>query len=280
MISISKNPNAPQLLIEKGVPLTAADCMKFDANPALYRSAPGINNSVIRKMSIDNKIYGDQTVKSALIQDQHEKCCFCEAKFIANGYGDVEHFRPKKAYKKKGDRKLTYPGYYWLGYDWNNLLFSCQICNQKYKKNEFPLSDESTRVQDHNFNHLLSQEATLLINPITENPENFVRFREEVPYPVNDNEKGKESIRFFGLKRKELNDIRLEYLKLVRLALPYANIDLGDNAVVDTTCNNLQITEAELIELVNYAREIRDNAAKSNKPFSGMIRSNFPNLPR
>lgn len=280
MIAIRKNSNPPQVLIDKGVPLTQANCASYEARPLLYRSAPGVNNRSLRKMPVDNSVYGDQTVKEKLIEDQHEKCCFCEAKFLANGYGDVEHFRPKKAFKKKGERKLTYPGYYWLAYEWENLFFSCQICNQKYKKNEFPLSDESSRVQDHRFNHLLPNEATLLVNPLTEDPENAIRFREEVPYPINNNEKGKESIRVFGLKRKELNDIRLEYLKFVRSILPLANIDLANQRKVASACEFLQITEGALIEAVNTAREVRDNAAKENMQFSGMIRSNFPNLPR
>ena len=41
-------------------------------------------------------------------------------------YGDVEHFRPKSKY-------------WWLAYCYENYLYSCQMCNQRYKKAEFPI---------------------------------------------------------------------------------------------------------------------------------------------
>ena len=43
----------------------------------------------------DSSVYGHKTVKKALIEAQHGKCCFCEAKVVHISYGDVEHFRPK-----------------------------------------------------------------------------------------------------------------------------------------------------------------------------------------
>ncbi len=101
MIKIEKSPNPPNVLTQDGASLTTQNCEAFEVNPQDYTSAPGVSNRDLTKMKFDNGVYGEKTVKARLIADQHEKCCFCEAKFTANGYGDVEHFRPKGAYKKR-----------------------------------------------------------------------------------------------------------------------------------------------------------------------------------
>ncbi|MBI1786101.1 MAG: hypothetical protein HYR60_00930, partial [Acidobacteria bacterium] len=41
-------------------------------------------------------------------------------------HGDVEHFRPKSVY-------------WWLAYCYDNHLYACQICNQVFKKDRFPV---------------------------------------------------------------------------------------------------------------------------------------------
>jgi hypothetical protein len=99
----------------------------------------------IRSFRFSSKIYGHKTVKDALKKAQHDKCCFCEARVTHISHGDVEHFRPKAAFLAKDSRKFTKPGYYWLAYDLSNLYFSCQICNQSYKKNYFPIAEEANR---------------------------------------------------------------------------------------------------------------------------------------
>lgn len=55
------------------------------------------------------------------------KCAYCESKADTVAYCDVEHFRPKTIY-------------WWLAYWYENYLYSCQICNQLYKKAQFPVS--------------------------------------------------------------------------------------------------------------------------------------------
>ncbi|MCC7467193.1 MAG: hypothetical protein IT261_13025 [Saprospiraceae bacterium] len=93
------------------------------------------------------KIYGHQSVKYALIKVQYGKCCFCESEITAISFGDVEHYRPKAALQLDDRLPLQYPGYYWLAYDFENLFYCCQICNQTYKRNYFPLEDEQFRVK-------------------------------------------------------------------------------------------------------------------------------------
>jgi hypothetical protein len=71
--------------------------------------------------------------KKQLKAESHGKCAYCEAPTAVVAHGDVEHFRPKSVY-------------WWLAYCYDNYLFSCQICNQSFKGNEFPLEDETLRL--------------------------------------------------------------------------------------------------------------------------------------
>lgn len=87
----------------------------------------------------------------------YEKCAYCE-RIISGYYGDAEHYRPKAAVLHKIDTgemmepecnfedplnpaagqflTLGHPGYFWLAYDWRNLLPSCVYCNSGLGKNE------------------------------------------------------------------------------------------------------------------------------------------------
>lgn len=65
--------------------------------------------------------------KGALKTDTGGKCAYCEASTDVVAHGDVEHFRPKSIY-------------WWLAFVFDNYLFSCQICNQSYKGDNFPLA--------------------------------------------------------------------------------------------------------------------------------------------
>jgi uncharacterized protein (TIGR02646 family) len=85
-------------------------------------------SSVQRKKAISR--YKHPEVKSALVQLFHGKCAYCESKITAVTYGQIEHFYPKSLYPKQT-------------FDWQNLLLSCDICNDKGHKGErFPLDDQ------------------------------------------------------------------------------------------------------------------------------------------
>lgn len=67
-----------------------------------------------------------KAAKKQLKAESHDKCAYCEAPVSTVAHGDVEHFRPKSVY-------------WWLAYCYDNYLYACQICNQSYKKDEFPV---------------------------------------------------------------------------------------------------------------------------------------------
>jgi hypothetical protein len=61
-----------------------------------------------------------------------DKCGYCEM----HNHPEVEHYRPKG----KVTEDPAHPGYYWLCYEWTNLLPSCHDCNAvNGKLNQFPV---------------------------------------------------------------------------------------------------------------------------------------------
>lgn len=200
-------------------------------------------------------IYGGKTVKTVLKQMQHHKCCFCEAKIEHVSHGDVEHFRPKAGYQIDENQALIKPGYYWLAYDFANLFLCCQVCNQVYKKNYFPLVDENTRAKSHYDD--LAREESLILHPALDDIDEHLIFEAEIVKPKNGSRKGAETIKRTGLNREFLLKERFEYLKKLRLLA------------------RIVLTKAE------YADEIRDafkEWGKSTSLFSAMVRANFPDL--
>lgn len=62
--------------------------------------------------------YRHAEIKAALVAETHGKCAYCESKLQHIHHGDVEHIFPKSISPEKT-------------FDWDNLTFACEICNQK-----------------------------------------------------------------------------------------------------------------------------------------------------
>ena len=202
MIRILKTiENTPEILQIKGTAARKELEDLFDSGIRIFPSK-----------TFDKSIYGHEQVKRRLKELQHGKCCFCEAKITHISHGDVEHFRPKAGWVQ-ADEPLNRPGYYWLAYDWANLLLSCEICNQRFKKNLFPLNNPENRAISHH--QSIADEEPLFIYPCEENPEQFITFREEIPVAINGNLRGKVTIMSTGIDREELNSDRLTFLNMV-----------------------------------------------------------------
>lgn len=188
-----------------------------DATTAMKRQLPKRSISKYqageRSFTFKSDYYGHDDVKERLRQLQHDKCAFCESSFAHVSYGDVEHFRPKAAWIQEEGDELERPGYYWLAYEWENLFLSCQLCNQRFKRNLFPLVDPSKRARTHHDD--LKQEEPLLIDPARDDPDEHLYFdRERIRARTN---KGATTIRVLGLDRPELNKMRRErYAELRR----------------------------------------------------------------
>src|ERR1044072_3069439 len=160
MISIKKPPTPPKILQNRGKAETDDLCVNYQKNIQSYKT--GAN-----KFSFKRDIYGNNTVKASLKSAQHHKCFLCESRISHISYGDVEHYRPKGGIRQSEASSMLTPGYYWLAYNWENLFLACQLCNQRFKKNLFPLTNPTRRATSHT--HHLRKENPLFINPSTEN---------------------------------------------------------------------------------------------------------------
>ncbi len=244
MIRIHKPKTPPEKLTIDGNLKQQELCNLYSQNPSLYETGTKrtqAEKKTIQKFNFASSIYGHATVKQELIKAQHKKCCFCESKIGSDG--DVEHFRPKGAYKQGLRQSLQYPGYYWLAYEWDNLYLCCTGCNQRYKQNLFPLQDPTKRATNHT--HSIDDEEPLFIDMGKEEPSDFIGFRGEFAYEINGNQRGKIAIKSLGLNSKEraIVEKRLEHLASLKIFA-----DLVD----------LATSEPENIALQNLAREAKD----------------------
>jgi uncharacterized protein (TIGR02646 family) len=170
MIRVAKPEQVPPILRGRGHRTTETDQQAF------------VNGE--RTFKFDSSIYGAKPVKNALIKAQHDKCAFCEAKVSHISHGDVEHYRPKGGVRQSASDPLEQPGYFWLAYVWDNLFFACQLCNQRFKRNMFPLADPTRRARSHLDD--LAAEEPLLIHPADDEPSTLIGFREEIAFPIDD----------------------------------------------------------------------------------------------
>lgn len=199
MIGITKPP-APIILLDQGT--------------AAARQLCADHSRGVRTFDFKNSIYAAPAVKDALRVAQHRKCAFCESVFDHTGYGDVEHFRPKAGYKQREADELRQPGYYWLAYAWDNLFYSCQLCNQRFKRNLFPLKDGRRRAYSHT--HKLSKEEPMLVDPSAREPSRYIGFRQEYAFAVGGCREGECTIAILGLNREALVEYRRDRLQRLR----------------------------------------------------------------
>ncbi len=102
------------------------------AIPAAFRGPGRIAKSLelIEARAAGGTIEFKSTVwkaaKPQLKRETGGKCAYCESPTDTVAHGDVEHFRPKSKY-------------WWLAYCYDNYLYSCQICNEVHKGDEFPI---------------------------------------------------------------------------------------------------------------------------------------------
>lgn len=211
---------------------------------------------VIKKMESQNDDYGEDEFREALIIAQGEKCCFCEKPIDG---GQIEHFRPKKAYQTTPGQSLIRPGYYWLAYDWKNLLISCSKCNSSGQKgNLFPITGARATSPKHN----LTDENPILINPAEEDPSLFISFNYEVPVSIDPNDRGLENIKIFKLKdRADLKPIRFDRFDRYRTLKKIAAL----------TAPTGDISQ----ENIRDAKRFLKFALRKKQPFSGMLRENI-----
>lgn len=133
--------------------------------------------------AIESSLYRQKKIKNAYFFSKgapfYGRCAYCEHPIADFQHGDIEHFRPKAAISDENNQTIylldeqgkqvldqdnnpvPHPGYYWLGYEWCNLIPSCVVCNQSLgKRSRFPVVGFHAQIPGDEVN-----EKPLLINP-------------------------------------------------------------------------------------------------------------------
>jgi hypothetical protein len=170
-----------------------------------------------KAMVIKDALYKDQnTVYLDLDGVFHGKCAYCESLMDANQPGDIEHFRPKKSATDRAGTVIMvdeeqglpkpHPGYYWLAYDWRNLLPSCSLCNRVTKQKSGERIGKGNYFPVRRFRAMSpgdeTKEEPLLINPVMDDPSKHLEIDDTgvfVPLTLE----GEETIKVFGLNTRE-----------------------------------------------------------------------------
>lgn len=202
-------------------------------------------------------IYNHAAVRLALRTAQHNKCAYCET-LNPTSHDVMEHFRPKNGWRETREDPLHHPEYFWLAYNWENLLFACDLCNDAgHKQNLFPLQNPNQRAtavdQD------IAREKPLLLDPYgTKDPEKHIGWSRDIPRPRNGSRHGRETIKTFKLDQDSLLlRTRRTYLNDTETFLEaIAVLPLGD-------------TRRDAARAV-FVRHIGDTA-----PWAAMIRANL-----
>jgi len=227
-------------------PDTTPACLKMnDSNSAGINEREkarvfyqGVKNRVFYKKSrkgiknYDFNVYKRPEVRSALESLFHRKCAYCEGRYARFHPVDIEHWRPKGGIIVDGI--FTWPGYWWLAADWNNLLPSCIDCNRfRYhpvsnekedeghgKENRFPIYLEEGRAGPGEGTE--EKEKPLLLHPCRDRPESYLNYFSEAGLVVPRKslagerlERASSSIEVYGLDRAELCEARRDYMTRV-----------------------------------------------------------------
>jgi hypothetical protein len=121
-------------------------------------------------VNFNSNLWGE--LKLHLFELFDGKCAYCEARVLHVAWGDVEHYRPKRAVLEDD----THPSYYWLAYDTGNLLPCCPKCNEaRGKQTHFPIKAGGQRAYDPGAD--LDQELPLILHPYrVDHPEQHLAF--------------------------------------------------------------------------------------------------------
>lgn len=174
---------------------------------------------------IDDSLYKGQKDQVYLSPEGpfHGKCAYCETNIFVDQYGDIDHFRPKSAVSDENgapemievDGEMRpHPGYYWLVYDWQNLLPSCILCNRGSsshsaglpigKRTKFPVRGFRAQKRGQECG-----EEPLLLHPVFDDPEEHLEIDERGVFHAR-SDRGEACLNILGLNERDLPQARKE----------------------------------------------------------------------
>ena len=251
-----------------------------------------IDQRRIRRGEIQKHTFNSSRWKPAkeqLFTETGDKCAYCEAPTSVVAFGDVEHYRPKSIY-------------WWLAYCYDNYLVSCQICNQRFKKDNFPIQNRRMRApiirrnttdkfiaskadqiapdpldtdQVNTFICLHQQERPLLLNPYFDDPVEYFAWRaddvlrEVEVTPNSENFQVKVIVNTDNPEVESIAAASIQYYGLNRVGLRDERYNIYQKyRVFKTTLEDDQIRPETQESNINAIERMKRPGA----PFAGMIR--------
>jgi hypothetical protein len=239
------------------------------------------------------EIHGYQTARDVLTERQIYKCAYCELTFRDEA-APVEHYRPKaraddvdwhalsaKKRPSESDREdderfargmppsrggfdrvrwVARPGYWWLAWTWENLVFGCTGCNTGVKNARFPQGKAASALRTHEAPP--GEERPLLLDPAdsTEDPLDHIQYRRVyhrwIPTARDGSARGAWTIALLRLDTSPAlltaYDRRIRRLEAAGRSLDHART-AGDDAVIelewDRLCEDVLAPNEELLGL-------------------------------
>lgn len=259
----------------------------------------------INKDAISGNIYREpysdvfetkSRVEDKLALTYHNKCAYCEKLAKA----DIEHYRPKGKVKEDNNHN----GYYWLCYEWTNLLPSCVKCNRDGgKHSKFPIAGVRVALptflpgpqldlSTHKANHAsLLNEEPLILHPEIDNPDDYFEFihdqdRKGIEISGIDNgNRGNTTISVCKLNRQELRIERLRIITDFKTAINHIfkkrlNNTINDNQLVDRLIDSIELMDIKSKNVEFDHTLFRKFMLKSQNNFDSIVISCLNNNQR
>ncbi len=125
MIQLTRTPDTAL------IPVSLAGVNRVKKNRELIEQQIELLKGNINKIIFKSNYW--KAAKDATKEESLNKCAYCESPTAVVAHGDIEHFRPKSEY-------------WWLAYTFHNYCFCCQICNQTFKSDNFPITGSKWKV--------------------------------------------------------------------------------------------------------------------------------------
>lgn len=188
---------------------------------------------------------------------QYYKCCYCEQIQIPL-HNDVEHYRPWSLY-------------WWLAWDWTNLLFACGACNRKGgKQDSFPLFPGSVPLAFGE--RPPGSEIPELLDPSLDDPRDHIRFERDPNGkwgPIGTSWRGQITLQVIGLRRDEFRDL---FNRHVESVIQPVVQDLREANLTRSRGEFEVFWQRKCLELLDPARPFRALS-------EDVLRQEFPSFP-
>jgi len=178
----------------------APEGLTASAGPALERleeyNKRSQREKAQRRWPFEHDVVQTAEVVQALVTLGRGLCAYCES---LTPTPLVDHFRPTEEAASLDGRTVARDHYWWLAYEWENLLPTCPKC-MSHKGNRFPV--KGPRATPAPGRGLPTAEHALFLDPCRDQPEQSLAYEDGRVVPLD--ERGATTIEGIALNRTEL----------------------------------------------------------------------------